>query len=253
MVAHFKTTFGHTAQYIVYDADISLDDSGKVKGIQYYRINCFSILFQRLKNEHDKWDMGETGSIGYKKATAIIDDYYDNVDSLEEYIKTSFCKLSEAVEKVLEFLENNKSILNITVDDIILKSLRPCVLGPNYMHPKYRGQSYCKRWPEKEVDILNDFIYMACPTEALRSLSDYQEKSLDFVEISRLTLDQNPIQFWTFAKKKHPKLAQFALDLLNIPAVMPNIDEEKLVTMYCKWFNDDLHRSFALTLVANEK
>ena len=246
VATQYKVKLRRSPHYVIYNGNVSIDDVGTSNGNEYYRINCFSNLFKKLKTEHEKFHVG---GLEYEEEDRITKKYYNDIESLEHEVRNSHLKLGEASEKVLQFFTNNPTILNISVENIIFETLTSVVLGANFMHPKYRGSLID---PTRTQKMMSDFIYMACPAEAFSALANYEEKGPDFLEISNIAVNQNPGKFWNLAKTKNKALADFALDLLVIPAIMPTVAVEKFKLAF-KWEKDKDLFPFALTLIANEK
>ena len=245
-VEHFATKYERSLKYVVYDGKLTLDDVGKVNDQTYFRLNCFSTLIHRLKKEHDPWHIN---SSTFEQEHKKITEYYKSVDDLNEKMVESRCSVGEGAEKAMELLQTYPKILNVTINDIIKLTLRPAVLGANYLNPKYKGRLTFKE-PNLYDLMMDEFIHDACPPEGFDAFFDYTEASKDFEEFFRFTDD--PLKFWMIAKRKHPECSNFALDLLAIPAVMPTVNKERLRKRQQKWSCDLSLQAFALTLVAND-
>ena len=244
-VQNFHISYNYIAKYLLYNGDITLEDTGSGLATKFFQVPCLSRALTKLRCRHDGWSVSSEDPQG---DCETIVEFNKKVDDLKRDIEVSRCNLGEGTQRILEFVDEHRRVLNIQPLLVIKKYLRPVMLGCNFFDPRFKGHQF-----EDDVDLvqlLDEFLESHCPIEEFSAIRQYGLNTHHFYEKSRYI--QEPKRFWTILKQHHEKLAQFCLDLIAVPAIMPRVDIERIIEESTKFSDEGKTKLISMSLIAND-
>ena len=244
-VQEFFKKYGIHAKYILYDSNIVLANKGGTEEQPYFRINCFSTLFWRLQNLRATWVIQDEN---YDENDKIIRNYKKSMEDLKNEFLLREYTLGEGTEKILQLYTELPSVLNMDLKKVYEKTLVPVAMGANMMHPKFRGRRVIST--DSFYDkMLVEFMDLALPSD-FEPFYAYRDNKIPFQTIFNLAYD--PVRFWSKVKENYSEFAEFGMEMLVLPAIMPKINRNSIREALSKWSEDRDLTAFALSLISND-
>ncbi|KAK2724989.1 uncharacterized protein LOC136032989 isoform X1 [Artemia franciscana] len=130
--------------------------------------------------------------------------------------------INKCRDKTVNLAEGIQLWLNLTISDkCLIHLLEGCrknlltitALLANFLDPRFKGKSLAK----EDAGRLEDYFIASSDAETLEDVQAYKENKGIFRMLNEKN-NLNPLTYWSFARRHHPKLASIAINTLNIPA-----------------------------------
>lgn len=240
-VSVLNTVYQIEAQFLLYNGDIELPDSGTINSVLYQRVRCYSALINLLKYNHEA--IINENFQDYLKNS----NYYKNIENLSEQITGK--DFSTATQEVKKFIHKEELYIYDSTKTMVEEFMKPVHLASLFFNPI-------------SVDKLSDFeknqvsrflsLFKLKNTD-YKFLSDYINRTGAFLYLFKDPIE-NPIQFWKQAFLQNCTVCQMALTILKIPAVVETkLDVAEIKTAIKNYENDDILKSLFISLIFEEK
>ena len=242
--------YSKKAKFVMYNSNTLLSDKGlKNTQLEYFRISCFSHFFRRLKFDIEKkWQVNPRQ---IREDLVTMRNYYSTLNILNTQMIKSKATLAEGVQVFLNFLVKYHKTLEVSIVDIVLDTITAAPLGANYLDPTYKGK-LTMRFANLPLRILmEEFIDKMCPVDQFDALGNYKKNLGEFDRIGKIVTN-DVVRYWTLAGQHYKGLADLALELAGLPAIMPRLNMQKISSTSIKWSSKPEVEAYALTLIAND-
>lgn len=233
--------FNVNVRYLLYDFDVSIDTNKEVEGKMTFRIPSFSLLINTIINDPNEYDI-TTSEI------ENLQSFKKHLENLEIHFNNNKCTMAEAVQSLLQFHGEIKSLIPRGKLEYIRNFMgffmKEIPVVCNFYDHRFRAE-LCKTYPILRQK-LTKFWESDYFRDSLLQNSDYMDKSGIFFEFfsSKKSEECDAKTFWLIHKGHGGPLINIALNLVSIPAKIPkitpkifeldcSIDYEKLLIQSC--------------------
>ena len=250
-VKKVKDLYKTFIEYLTYDSSVELNLSSEVDGKRYHRIVCLSVLIHHLRKSEKPIQFQSSDELN------AYQHFYNTIDDLEKKFSNVDCSLGEATEDLMAAIYNKTVPLCETIMNVIFKFISNLALAANFLNHKYRGHHFLEY--SSLYEMMMQFFEEALPNEAFEILGDYLDKGGAFKRLFEKNSNFDPERFWHVAKVYCKKeLPNFALSILNIPAIPRKINMSKFLKLRSNFVDNESENSkqyvmLQISLMINEK
>lgn len=206
--------------YVIYKWRLPLMYKGitsfnKQESFNYYKIPCFLTIFHVLEK------------------CGRNDQYFKEISLLKKVILSSEnVNLSFVTDRLFTLINRfSLSIKEYSMKELryLADFMRPPSLVAYYLNHIYKG----KNFGDKSIYLkqFTDFIKEVFPgnNDILKTLHFYEMESNYFLKYFQEKLKYSSKDFWNENARHSSVFSKFALEMIELPAVTPNIDISKII------------------------
>lgn len=206
-------------------------------------IKYFSQLLKRLEHDIDPFKMSDLS-----ESHTVTGKYLQCLSMIK--CKVVNYSVSEATKVILDLKKEDSFESNDSISETVDQFLKPLHLTAVFFNHKFQMDYFVASEQQTVLDFLDDALNRSA--EDTKSISDYILKTSDFKRLFKKSDLLNSKQFWVRASLNYQKVSLFALEVLAIPACLPNLPRCEILKVLDKYSNDEKMKNLMLALLLED-